>query len=249
MKRRLQYVLAVVTLAIAVSLAGCGDDDGGSASDAGERSSAPMTQEQARRIAESVLLIKEDLPVASWQLEEPEEEDESDPFAGVPECEELAAIFGSDDDVAQGSLASAERGYVSEIALSYRTVQSSSEVFASAEEANAVYVVASGLFSPEALGPCFAGAFRDMFEAEGLTVRRIDVRKPDFAVKDAAALRVEFDVQAGFVPIKGQLEMHLFQRDRIVAGLMWMDMNSDLLGKSQRAMLEQFETKVRKASS
>lgn len=227
------FVLAGLGAA-AVLLAACGGD-----------SKKVITAEQAPAVAAAALIGLADLPASDWTDTTDDSAGGSAAsdgiFAESPACQPFAAAF---EGVAAGTsvapLAEANRNFSSGDmnTLVVREVQSQVAVMPEDFDTAARVAEMKGLFTAEALQPCFQEAFAGAFGAE-VTINNLTVTNPTVtANKDAGAVAVDLSALVVILPINMHMEIHFWSEGQVGATLLFLELNSDLVQTGRDALVQ-----------
>ncbi|GMU41002.1 MAG: hypothetical protein AMXMBFR23_18680 [Chloroflexota bacterium] len=220
--------------ALGLLMAACGGD-----------SKKVITAEQAPTVAEAALIAMTDLPASEWEdtTDESAGEDSATDglFAESPACQQFDAAF---EGVAAGTsvepLAEATRNFSSGNmeALVMREVQSQIAVMPEDFDTAARVAEIKGLFTAEALQPCFEEAFAAAFGAE-VTINSLTVTNPTVTANDdAGAVAVDLAALAVILPINVHMEVHFWSEGQVGATLLFLEMNSDLVQTGRDALVQ-----------
>ncbi len=244
-------VVLVLVALLAVLATGCGRD-------AGARS---LDEDTARSIAAEALLREGDLPEARWRAV-PEGEvdagtDELSPneIFATPACEPLRQFFeGTGTQVsgpasADASAPLARDGRSFEAAdgtFTVHFVRSAVAVYATEAEAAAAGEVAAESLTNDALRDCLGEGLVG-FEQEGVEITRVDLSGPGASVNGSMGATLDLEVFALFFTVDLQVHIYTLQRQHVVASLVTLELNSDLLADQQQPLLEAFAQRVTSA--
>ncbi|HJN91706.1 MAG TPA: hypothetical protein QGF05_03130, partial [Dehalococcoidia bacterium] len=139
----------------------------------------------------------------------------------LPSCEDFDLALSVLEDGAAGPvpLAVASRDLFQGDDLSRIRFLTVTAIYGNAAQADTVWDATRTILESESLEACLldelAIARSDIAEIDGVA-RALDLFTPDFALADSAALGIFIDIVIEDVDLVGEMEMHAFQRGRVV---------------------------------
>lgn len=178
-------------------------------------------------VAEAALLTVADLTPGDWtQLDDfafvSSALTNSEVALALPSCDDFEAALAVLEDGAAGPspLAFSSRDLFQGDELAGIRFLTVAAVYGSEEEAATVWLASRAILESDSFEACLleelAIARSDIEEVDG-TVRALDLFAPNFALSDSASLAIAVDVFLEDFDLVGDMELHAFQRGRVVA--------------------------------